>query len=138
MSTQITQWFSNELLAIAFNRDTYTPAYTSLQVALTIDQPIINADSTQLLEPAGMGYARMSIPLNTANWVLSGYREITQAVDITFAAATYYWGTVSGWALLTVEATPNTVAAGTLATPLRVITGIQPQIPAGSISLGLY
>ena len=78
------------------------------------------------------------MPYNTANWTPSGFREVVQANDLTFPAATAFWGTVFGWVVMTTEATPNTVAVGSLATPLRVTTGIQPVIPAGSIAFGLY
>ena len=139
MPGQLTQWYCQELLKASANRDTYTPAYTAFQLALTLDFPPLNADVTQLNEPpTGVGYARVAVPYNTANWTPSGFREITQALDINFPTATGYWGNLYGWALMTTEATPNMVALGNLVTPLRVITGIQPMIPAGSISLGLY
>ena len=122
---------------MSFNRDTYNPTYTFM-VALTLNQSPVNADSAQLSEPVGMGYARVALPFNTATWTPSGFSEVATNADITFAAATNYWGTLYGWALLTNEATPNTVAVGDLATPYRVTAGIQPVLPAGTLSIGLY
>jgi hypothetical protein len=138
MSGQISGWFCNELLKTAFNRDTYTPPYTALLVALTLDIPPLNVDVTQLNEPLIGGYARVSIPYNSANWVSSGIREVATVNDTTFPLATDFWGTVYGYVLLTSEATPRTVAVGALVDPYRVISGVQPQLPAGSISFGLY
>ena len=138
MPGQITAWFCNELLKTAFNRDTYTPPYTSLQVALTLDVPPLNIDSSQLVEPTDTSYARVVVPYNTANWTSSGFREVATANAVTFPAATGFWGTVVGYVLLTVETTPRTVAVGVLVDPYRVVSGVQPQLPAGSISFGLY
>lgn len=142
MSGQITDYFAEELLKLAFQRDTYTPPYNQFLVCLTTVIPAVNADESQLVEPVGNGYARQAVPFTTANWTLSGFREIYNANEIVFPQATGYWGTVAGYAVLTDNSgssiTRQTVAVGGLAIPLKVPAGVQPAIAVGTISFGIY
>lgn len=143
---QMSQWFCQELLRTAFNRDTYVPAYTNLAVALVSVVPPINVDITQLGEPTIGGYARVVIPYNTANWGLTGYREVFNNLAINYPAATDFWGQMEGYVVLSAAgsvAVPDytasmTVAVGRLVQPLRVIAGIQPSLPIAAVSFGLY
>lgn len=132
---QMSQWFCNELLQLSFNHAGYTPPYTALTVCLVTVVPPINVDVASLQEPVGNGYARVDIPFDTSGWVPSGYREVVTVGPTTFPTATDYWGLIEGYAII---AGAMTVAVGRLVNPLRVVTGIQPVIPAGGISIGLY
>ena len=140
---QMSEYFCGELLKIAFNRANYTPPYDRFEVALCTDVPALNADTTQVAEPVGNGYARVYIAFDYLNWQQINYREMQSLQDVNFAAATGFWGTIEGYALFTSSSTDGAlqkqmVAVGRLTVPLRVTSGIQPQMPAGSIVFGLY
>ena len=146
---QISQWFAAELLKTAFNRDTYVPAYDTLAVALVTTVPPVNADISTLTEPVGNGYARAPIPYNTANWVMGDYREVYNALDVLFPTATGYWGQIEGYVVLSaflgtavgavVDYTNSqTAAVGQVITPVRVTTGVQLDLPAQTVSFGIY
>lgn len=139
---QISEYFAGELLKLAFNKDTYAPVYNRFEVAGCLEVPTLNADTSQVLEPVGLGYTRPTVLFNTANWTVANYREVYNAADITFPAATGFWGTLEGYALFTSHSsntiTKQMVAVGRFTVPLRVTTDIQPVIPAGTMLFGIY
>lgn len=134
----MTQWFCQELLKTAFQHDTYTPPYTSLSVVLTRAVPAINTPPTSLDRPTGGAYADVVVPYNTANWTLTGFREVYNTNPISWPTITAYWGTLAGWAVVTSGGgTSQTVAVGRLASPQRGNTGITPVAAAGSLLFGI-
>lgn len=139
---QISEYFAGELLKLAFNRNTYTPVYDRFEIAGVLEVPPLNADTTQVVEPVGLGYSRPTIPFLTANWTAANPREVYNATDITFPVATGFWGTLEGYAVFTSHSvnaiTKQMVAVGRFVVPVRVTTDIQPILPAGTVLFGIY
>lgn len=140
---QISQWFANEIIQMAFHRDTYSPSWTQLEVAALLSEPPSETDPTLLNEPTSdPTYARQVIPFNTANWTLGELGEVTQANSVTFPVATVAWGPVTNYALIASSYTGGfskmIAGIGYLAQQPRIAVGDQLQIAAGTIFFGLY
>jgi hypothetical protein len=140
--SDITPWFCNELLKTAFNRDTYVPPYNQLAVCLLTQTPSVNIDPVDLVEPIGGNYGRVLVPYNTANWALSGFREIQNVNAVNFPEASSYWGTVEAYAVITATsgsyASSMTVAVGSMTPPIRVTPTTQVVWDPYTLSFGLY
>lgn len=134
----MTQWFCDELIKGAFNRDTYTPAYTTLAVVLTRQVPAINTAPAALDRPTASEYVDVTVPLNTANWTLTGLREVYNTYAITWPTIVNYWGVLNGWAVVTTGTVNQTVAVGRLTSAQRGNIGVTPTAPAGSLMFGVY
>lgn len=106
-------------------------------VALTLSVPEANAPGGSLVEPAS-GYARVQIPLDAANWGLTGYAEVYNVPEITFPSPTANWGLIQGYALCTAATLGETIAVGSLVNPQRVDFGKPPTIKSGGIVFGLF
>lgn len=112
--------------------------FTHFGVALTRKVPSANAAASQLDEPVGMSYARLSLALGAANWAMTLAGEAANDDLLYWPTATGTWGVMTGWAMVTVEATPMVAAVGQLVVPWRVISGIRPYLPASGLAVGLY
>lgn len=139
MSGSTTLYFRQELLKVFFTRDVYVQQYTELALCVCTKPPVLNASASQLNEPVGNGYNRLIVPLTSANWVVTGYGEISNANALTFSAPTGDWGVLGGWALVTAGGSDVSVAAtGSLSRPQRVLSGNAPTLPAQALTLGFY
>jgi len=136
MSGTWTLPFRRRLLSTVFLDEPL--GFTDFQLCLTRRVPAANADLSQLDEPTGMGYSRQQFSVGSANWQLSAAGEVVNKGLLYFSTATGTWGVMTGWALISVEATPMVCAVGTLAEPYRVVAGIQPYVPVGGLAVGLY
>lgn len=116
--------------------------YDRVQVALCRTVPAANASLSQLDEPTGGAYARVTAVFpSTSYWVLGTGGEISLGLTLTFPTASASWGLIPGWALLSAKSagayTQTVLALGRLTQPLRVIAGIRPRLQPGSISFSL-
>lgn len=109
--------------------------WTGISVALTRLPPAVNASLSQLDEPVGLGYGRKAYPWGPTGWTLTNDTEVVNNTAIPFTAATGFWGTMTGWALI---AYAHVIAVGTLNTPLKVSAGTAPVVPVGAISFGIF
>lgn len=139
MSGSISDYFRREILKRAFH--SYTLPFTQLQIALTTRLPATNAPPGALAEPIGGGYQRSAaITLNATNFPLRTTDGlIYNAVPIAWGQdCTVSWGTITGWAAVSVHATnPQVLAVGSLATPVRFVPGQRPHLPINSIAFEL-
>lgn len=109
--------------------------WTVVSVALTRQVPALNAGENQLDEPVGNGYGRIAVPWNSATWGLANDTEVANKIALNFGAASGYWGSITGWAII---AYGLPAAVGTLDTPLKVTSGIAPYVPIGGCSFGVF
>lgn len=140
---QMSQWFANELLKIAFNRDSYTPAWTQLEVhALKAEAPI-ESDVLLLQEPTSdPAYVVQTIPFLTQFWTFGQLGEVYNANPVTFPVASIDWGQIPNYALVassyTGGFTAMLAAVGYFPQVPRIGPGDQLQIAANTIFFGLY
>lgn len=139
---QMSEWFRNEMLQLSLNPDTYTRQWNQLELAALLDEPVLESDESYLVEPVGMGYARLFIPATTAYWTVNGLGEVSNAQTHTYAAATGTWGPVIGYALVasatTGGFTKQVAAYSEIPGQPRIISGQQLQLAAGALLIGLY
>lgn len=140
----LSPWFKDELLKVYFHKPSYSPDHFKLQVALTRKIPPANASVSQLDEPPSIfAYSRRGLVLNSTNWGLTTMNEITNLVEILWFESTGDWGVLTGWALVTADASgigtfvERVAATGKLAQPIRAVTYTQPRLAPGTITLGL-
>lgn len=121
-----------------FQPDTFVGP-TNVWCALTYDVVPVNGYGPIMNEPLVGDYDRVQIPLTSANWKTTGYGEVVNAGVILFPEATFDWGYLQGWALMsTAEAFSGEVlASGGLHTPVYVPATMQPALAPSSIGLGL-
>lgn len=121
---QISQWFANEIMQIAFNRDTYTPAWNQFEVAALLVEPPSESDATLLAEPTiDPVYVRPKIPFASSSWVFTNLGEVAAASMIVFPTASVNWGNITNYALIASSYT------GGFSAQIAVI-GYFPQQPA--------
>lgn len=135
MSGTLTVPFRKRLLEHVFRG---TPLFGSMKIALTRKAPSANSSVAQLDEPVAMGYARQTIGLDTASWALTISGEVGNVNQIYFPTATGTWGVLTGWALISVEASPIVCAVGTLVTPYRAVATRRVYVPPNGLVVGLY
>jgi hypothetical protein len=83
----------DDLVDLAFGQVSYTPE-TNLQIALTTTVPTISTPGTEV---TGGSYSRETVANNKTTWTsASGTGAISNAIAITFTAATASWGNVQG------------------------------------------
>jgi hypothetical protein len=111
---------------------------TVLEIGLSLTMP--DDDGTNITEPSGGGYARVSVDNNNVNWGDAVYGTKTNATDIIFPEATENWGTLLYWVLYSMG-TPSIIGtiddgAG-VPTPLVVVTGNKIRFTPGSLRIML-
>lgn len=82
---------ANSVLDNLLGSTTILPA--TVYIGLMTAAP--NPDGSGVVEPVGNAYARVAVTNNPANWPAAAARVKQHANDITFAAATGNWGTLT-------------------------------------------
>lgn len=136
MSGTITTAYRRRILEHHF-RET-DKGFTQFKVHLTRKVPSANAAPTQLDVPVGGAYAPVILPFGAAHWAMSLSGEAVSDDLLYYPTATAVWGVMTGWALVTDEASPMVAALGQLVVPYRVVIGIRPFLPLTALALGLY
>jgi hypothetical protein len=127
------------MLRGVFNPDLFA-APPFVYVALSVGVGLVNQSASTLDEPLAGAYERAAVPLDSANWTLSDYAEVFNAVDIDFPAPApdEDWGYLGGWALVDAPDGGTTLAVGALVLP-TYYTGDQPPLSLGpgAVMVGL-
>lgn len=109
-----------------------------LWVALHTSSPGEAGDQTTS-EAAYTGYARISVARN-ASWTVSA-NQVTNAAAVQFPTSTGGTATVTHFSVGVDDGVTlgvNTmVAFGALASPLTIVSGVQPQFAAGALAITL-
>lgn len=139
MSASFTTYGRDQMLAAVLNADTFIPP-AQWWLALCVATPHLNDDGTMLVEPdPSCGYARIAVPLGSANWTSIGVGEYSNANAWTaIGALTADAGLCMGWAF-TDSATigeGNAWAVGNLADPFYMASG--QTLSFDNATLGLY
>lgn len=136
MSGTLTTAYRRRMLDHHF-RET-AKGFAQFKAHLTRKVPSANAAVSQLDVPVGMAYAPVVIPFGAAHWAMTLSGEAATNDVLYYANATGTWGVMTGWALVTDEASPMVAAVGQLVVPYRVIAGIRPYLPLAALAIGLY
>jgi hypothetical protein len=101
-----------------------------LYVGLSTADP--GEDEAGLAEPAGNGYARVSV--SAATWNAASGGSKTNALEVTFPAASGNWGTVTHAFVADAETSGNIIISNALSASKTITSGQTPRFPAASIT----
>ena len=117
--------------AYAFPADLYVGLSTSTPVEA----------GTGVTEPAGSGYARVTVTSSAAGWTAAtggaSGSTISNAAAITFPQASGAWGTVTYFVIYDAATAGNMLAYGALTTAQAIGSGNTPSFAAGALTVTL-
>lgn len=124
-------YLENKVLDHIVGKASYTAptAYLALSTADPLDT------GASIAEPSGNGYARKSTAAGDWNSAASG--SISNANDITFAAASGSWGTITHFAIFDSLTTGNMLLHGQLTVQKAVSNGDTVKFAAGDLVITL-
>lgn len=109
------------------------PFPASYWIALSETDPLV--DGTGLTELTGSGYARVELVNDGTTFPGASGRSTTIGVDVTYAAASGLWNTVTHFALYGhVTATTNYYGSGALVLPVAIASGASAFFSAGTLT----
>lgn len=129
-----TNFWRDIVLDELFGATDYTPEatyYFGLSTTAPAD------DGTNVTEPSGNGYARVSIANNATNFpaAIDGVQD--NGTEISFPQATGFWGTVTHFVLYNASTGGNLLAYGTLTTSKSIDSGDTASFPIGDFTVQL-
>ena len=138
MSNTLTMYGRTLLMSALFTPDAFVLP-TNVEVALCQRVPTANSPVDQLLEPdPASSYARQPYAFSAVHWGTSGFGDFVNLAQITYPLVDAGgWGMISGWALIDADAV-ECIAVGSALEPYLTELGLQPFIPAGAITLGIF
>lgn len=106
-----------------------TPA--TWDVGLSTTEPA--DDATNITEPAGDAYARVTTNADTTDWPLCdpGSRQKANGIVVDFPEATADWGDCGHFVLFDPSGTPR--AWGRLSSVVSIVTGVQASFDVGAL-----
>jgi hypothetical protein len=126
----LTDYAENALLKHIATETAYSPAAT-VYLALCTADPTDAATGASMNEVANSNnYARTAITFGAA-----ATRRVTQSGTVTFPTASGSWGTVSHWAVVTVNTygSGNVLAHGAFAVAKSVVNGNTPSVASAEV-----
>ena len=127
-------FLENELLDHVFGNAAYTAPGT-LYVGLSTTTPA--DDGTNITEPSGGAYARVSSTNNLTNWPAAAGGSKSNGVPVTFAAATASWGTVTHFFLADAPTGGNILGSAALAASKLIDINDQASFDTGQLTITL-
>ncbi|MDD5272208.1 MAG: hypothetical protein PHU14_05765 [Methylovulum sp.] len=108
---------------------------TSLYVGLF--SAVADGEAGSVTELSGNGYARASCAPGDGNWnaPVSGNGTVSNAVAITFPAATADWGTISHWGIFDASSTGNLLVYAPLSSARTITAGSTPSFAVGALTV---
>ena len=134
MAGSFADYLENAVLNVTFGKTAFTPA-ASLYVGLSTTT--ITDAGANITEPSAGAYARVAIDNNKTTWTTSSGGSISNAITITFAAATSAWGTVTDIFLSDSSSAGNIYVYDDLTTSKAVTSGDTVQVVPGDLTINL-
>jgi hypothetical protein len=122
---------ANLLLDLYFSKASNTTVPATLYVALSTTLP--TNTGTNVTEPVGNSYARVSVTNNSTNFPAATARAKSNGTDVVFPTATGSWGTITHFALYDALTAGTFIAWGALTVPVSVINGATVTFVTGSL-----
>lgn len=129
-------YLEDKLLDHAFGGSDYTRPAT-VYAALATTTPTDATTGTNIVEPSGGSYARVSITNNSTNFPASSGGSKSNGTAITFPTATASWGTVTAVAIIDAASNGNIMAWGALTASKTVDSGDTVSFAIGALVITL-
>lgn len=142
MAGSKSDFLERRVLDVFIGGGSYTPP-ANLHIALyttgTVTEGATGATSGAV-EVTGGGYARASVPNNSANWPAAaaagdGRTLKSNGSTISFSAATADWGTITQWAIVDAATGGNVYYYGTFDVAKTILTGDTATLPPGALKI---
>jgi hypothetical protein len=134
MAGSFADYAENIVLDHVFGKTTFT-AGSNLYVGLSTTT--ITDAGGNITEPSGGAYARVTIANNKTTWTTASGGSISNAITITFAAATSAWGTVTDMFISDSSSAGNIYVYDDLTTSKAVTSGDTVQFNPGDLTINL-
>lgn len=127
-------FLEDELLDHVWGNASYS-APANLYVGLSTTTPA--EDGTNITEPGGGSYARVTIVNNATNWPAASAGSKANGTAITFVKATGSWGTVTHFMFFDAITTGNALAFGALTASKTIDTDDTASFAIGDLTITL-
>jgi hypothetical protein len=127
---RLSTFYAGKALDLIFGLDTNTFP-TTLYIGLSSTQPA--DDGTNVTEPVGNNYGRVSVLNNLTNWPAASARAKSNGEDILFPAATGDWGDLGWFVIYDAPTAGNFVAWGELVSVTNITIGAQAAFITGTL-----
>lgn len=129
----ISDTFTEIILEGSFGDDKGATAPANYHLGLSTTTPTYDAGAiTNITEPSGGDYARVSVANSTTNWTVTA-RTVENATAIEWPTATANWGDATHVVVYDAATAGNALFFGALASTASITTGIRFVIdPAGA------
>ena len=127
-------YLENKLLDLVWSNTAYSipdPLYVGLSTTTPSD------DGTNITEPSGGAYARVSVAQNATNWPAASAGSKSNGTAITFPKATASWGTVTYFFFSDAATSGNAMAYGALTASKTIDTDDTPSFAIGDLTITL-
>ena len=134
MANSLSNYAENLILNSLFGGTTLTPP-TNLYFGLSTTT--ITEAGTNITEPSGNGYTRLSITNNATNFPVTSTGTKTNGTTLTFPTSTGTWGTIIDFFVSDASTSGNIICYGTLSTAKNVTSGDILSFGVGNLTITL-
>lgn len=127
-------FLENELLDHVWGNAAFAPA-DPLYIGLSTTTP--NDDGTNITEPVGGSYARVSVVNNLTNWPVAVGGAKANGVAVDFPTATGSWGTVTYFFISDAASGGNIYGSGQLTVAKTIDSGDTASFAIGDLDITL-
>lgn len=127
-------YLEDELLDHAFGAAVYTPEVTHY-IGLSTTPP--NDDGSNITEPVGGAYARVSKTNNLANWPAASGGAKANGTAIQFPTASAAWGTVTHFVVMDAASGGNMLGSAAMVNPKTIDNGDTASFAIGDLDITL-
>ena len=124
---------ANLILGYLFGDDTYTLP-SNYYIGLSTTTP--TATGTNITEPSGGAYARVTVPNNTTNWNTASARAVTNKLAIDFIESSASWGTITYFVIFDAVSGGNAQYFDSVSSRV-VYTTTTVSFPVGSVTISI-
>lgn len=129
-----TNYTENNVLNLFFGATAFSqPANHFIGLSTTT----IADGGTNITEPSGNAYARVSVANNKTTYSVSSAGSLSNAISVTFPQATGSWGTVIDFFIADASSGGNIIAYGTLSVSKNITSGDTAQFAIGALVITL-
>lgn len=135
MPANLSSYGSSYIAGMFFGAQNAIPA--NLYLGLLTVAPDPTNTGSQVFEPIGNGYARVTVANTATNWNVPQGGVVTNKTTIQFPAATGDWGSVTHYAIFTAATAGEFYLYASFDLPRRIVSGNQPSFGPGQLFIAV-